>query len=238
MAVRKWLVGVVGFAGGCLPLQMTAEPKTATVASNPFAVPAETGRTGKINFQPADEAMGLYVDGVARKVIAANPQAGLKSTLFATIGNQPRPEIFHTGPNMVYVTDGLVRKCATEAELAAVLALELGKIVSEREAAASPDLRNPERLPPIQVPIGNSGQNASTDLAHQFEMAKYEKERPRARRALARPDPNQLARGYLEKAGFQPSDLDTVQPLLQAAQNNITLERQFTGKITPSSWTP
>ena len=235
--MRSWRLSAVCLLGGCLPMQLTQEPKTATVSSNPFNLQAES-RGGKASYQPADESMATYVDGVARKVLAANPQTGLKTTLFATIGNTPQPEIFHTGPNMVYVTDGLVRKCASEGELAALLALELGKIVSEREAVASPQMRDPDRLPPIQVTIGNAGQFTNPDLVHQVELAKYEKERPKARRALARPDPNQLARGYLEKAGYQTGDLDSVQPLLQAAQSNITLERQFKGVIAPNVWTP
>jgi len=230
-----WIVLSVAFAG-CLPMQLFEEPKTATVSSNPFGLQAES-RSAKIAYQPADEAMATRVDGIARKLLADNPQVGLRSTLFATIGNAPQPEIFHTGPHMVYVTDGLVRRCSNDAELAAALALELGKIVSEREAGASPDMRSPDRLPPMAVPVGSTGQFNNPDLVHEFELAKFEKERPRIRRPLPRPDPQQLARGYLEKAGYQPSDLDTALPLLRAAQNNITLERQFKG-ITAGGWTP
>ena len=237
MAVRHSWLCVACLWAGCQPLQLFEEPKTATVSSNPFGLQTET-RAAKTSYQPADEGMATYVDGIGRKLLAANPQMGLKATLFATIGQAPQPEIFHTGPHMVYVTEGLVKRCAGEAELAAVLGLELGKIVSEREAVASPDMRDPERLPPIQVPVGNAGQFTNPDLVYQVELANFEKERPRTRRPLPRPDPNQLARGYLEKAGYQPSDLDAVQPLLNAAQNNATLERQFKGIITPSLWTP
>lgn len=230
-----WMALLIAVVG-CLPLQLFDEPKTATVSSNPFGLQAHD-RSAKVNYQPADEAMATRVDAVARKLLADNPQIGLRATLFATIGNAPQPEIFHTGPHMVYVTDGLVRRCASDAELAAALAVELSKIVAEREAGASPDMRSPDRLPPIQVPVGNAGQITNPDLVHEVELAKFEKERPRTRRPLPRPDPQQLARGYLEKAGFQSADLDAAQPLLRAAQNNITLERQFKG-IAAGAWTP
>src|SRR5262245_17457014 len=157
MAARRWYLGIVCCWAGCQPLQLFEEPKIATVSSNPFGLQAEN-RAAKISYQPADEALATRVDSVGRKLIAANPQIGLKSTLFATIGKAAQPEIFHVGPNMVYVTEGLVKRCPTDAELAGVLALELGKIVADREVAASPEMRNPERLAPIQVPIGNSVQ--------------------------------------------------------------------------------
>jgi hypothetical protein len=236
MVRRCGSIGLLIAVAGCLPLQLADEPKTATVSSNPFGLQAPH-RSVKVAYQPADEAMATRVDGIARKLLAENPQIGLRSTLFATIGGSPQPEIFHTGPHMVYVTDGLVRRCSSDAELAAALALELGKIVSEREAGASPDMRSPDRLPPMQVPVGKSGQFTSPDLIHEVELAKFEVERPRTRRPLPRPDPQQLARGYLEKAGYQSSDLDSAQPLLRAAQNNITLERQFKG-MAAGGWTP
>ena len=236
LLVRRSCVALVLGVVGCQPLQLFEEPKTATVSSNPFGLQADM-RSAKTAYQPADETMATRVYGIGRNLIAANPHLGLQSTSFATAGNAPQPEVFHTGPHMIWVTEGLVKRCGNDAELAAVLAVELGKIVAEREAAASPDMRSPERLPPIQVAVGNAGHFTNPDLVHEVELAKFEKERPRNRKPLPRPDPNQLARGYLEKAGYQPSDLDAAQPLLRAAQNHITLERQFKGTTT-GAWTP
>jgi hypothetical protein len=214
------------------------EPELATVSSNPFNVPAET-RAAKVSYEPADEAISIRVDAVGRQLLAANPQMGLdrRATFFATIGNVARPEVFHMGTNVVYVTDGLVRRCPTDAELAAVLALELGKMVARREAGARPETRNPERLPPIQVPIGNAAHATSPDLVPQVELAKYEKAHPRVRKDLPRPHPDALARVCLENAGFLAADLEAVQPLLQEAQNHATLEQRFKGLAPPSGWT-
>lgn len=237
MPLSRWSLGVACLLAGCQPVQLFQAPKTATVSSNPFGL-QETRRAAKVSYQPADETLCIKVDGIGRKLLAANPQLGLKTTLFATIGNAPQPEIFHTGAGMIYMTEGLVRRCANEGELAALLALELGKIVADREAAASPQMRDPERPPPIQVPIGNAGQVTNPDLVHQVELAKFEQQRPKRQRSLPRPDPQQLARGYLEKAGYEIADLDSAQPLLQAAQQNMTLERQFNGTLIPSAWTP
>ena len=47
----------------------------------------------------------------------------------------------------VVITEGLVRQCTSDGQLAAVLCTELGRLVSEREALAPPSVRKPERLP-------------------------------------------------------------------------------------------
>ena len=142
MAARRWFLGAACCWAGCQPLQLFEEPKLATVSSNPFGLQAET-RAAKVNFQPADEALAVRVDSVGSKLVAANPQIGLRVTRFATIGKAPQSEVFHVGANMVFVTEGLAKRCSTEAELAAVLALELGKIVRADSAsglAADPEL--------------------------------------------------------------------------------------------------
>jgi hypothetical protein len=233
MALR-WPLVAVCILAGCQSFQ---EPKTAIVSSNPFGIQADN-KIGKANYQQADEGIATRVDAAGRKLLAANPETGLQRSLyFAAIGNAPQPEIFHVGQNMVFVTDSLVTRCQSEAELAALLALELGKIISEREAAVLPEARNSERLPPIQVSIGNATQGTDFDRVRDAELARFEKERPRNGKRLPRPDPEQLARGYLQRAGYQSGDFDAALPLMRATQNNATLERQFKG-VTATGWSP
>ena len=130
------------------------------------------------------------------------------------------------------------RKGKTDGELAAVLSLELGKMVAEREALASPQMRAPEGRPPMEVPIGNAAQFSAPDLTRMAELAPYDHERQRAGKRLPPLDPSVLARGYLEKAGHSKADLDAVAPLLSAAERNCALEKLI--NVTPSgpSWTP
>ena len=71
------------------------------------------------------------------------------------------------------------------------------------------------------------------------ELGRFEKANPKTpSRPLPRPDPLKLARNYLEKAGYQGTDLDTVNPLLQAAEKNVALERHFKGALPQSPWAP
>jgi hypothetical protein len=242
MSRRVRLAGLALVAlSGCVPLDLfRTESEFAQVPTSPFApsVVQIVKRTNP-NFTPAPSDVGLRVDAVARKLLAANAQTGLKP-MFATIGS-PEPEMFHADQSMVYVTEGLVRQCKSEAELAAVLAFELGRMVSEREAAASRDTRTAEPRPPMPLPIGNQGDPFAADPSYFFEMAKFEKEHPRSARTkiLPPPDPRLVAGTLLDQAGYQKSDLDAVAPILRNADKNYTLERQFKGIAdSGTTWRP
>jgi len=175
------------------------------------------------------------VDAVGRQVLTANPQLGMRP-LFRTIG-APQAEVFHRGTTEIDVTEGLVKQCGTDGQLAAVLCTELGKMVAEREALAGARARTPEREPPMDVRIGNdyAGPAGSPDQTHLAELGKYDRER---RRAVAPPppppDPQSLANTYLTKAGFPATDLDAVAPLLKLAAEHSTFEKQMTNAPPPA----
>ena len=221
---------------GCTAMgSLFEEEKTTELAWNdPSADAPPVVR--KANFAPASQEVAWRVDQVGRTLAGENSQYGLRP-LFATIGS-PQPEVFHAGAQLVYVTEGLVRQCKTDAELAAVLAAEMGKMVAEREARVGKDLRDPDRLPPVQLPIGTNGfGNDAADPTNFIEAARFEKKYPRNRR-LARPDPQAVARSLLEQGGYKATDLDTVEPILQAAHRNCTLEQQFKGVPKQADWKP
>jgi hypothetical protein len=229
------LVGLL-LIGGCFPL-VEGEKTTALVSNNPFGVEPPPKAPTRATYAPANETVSRRVDKVGRDLLAANKQLGLKP-VFATIGVE-QPEVFHIDTSWVYVTEGLVKQCKSDPELAAVLSVELGRMVAEREARTSPEVRNPEKLPPIRVPVGNNAQGRETDFTTLAELSRFEKANPRTPpRNLPRPDPMKLARTYLENAGFQAADLDRVDPLLQAAEKNVALERQFKGVQPQSPWQP
>lgn len=205
------------------------------VSDNPFGVESPPARPTKVAHSPASKEVGLRVDKIGNDILLANKQIAMKP-LFITIG-APQPEVFHVDTSTVYVTEGLVKQCKSDAELAAVLSLELGKMVADREARTSPDVRNPQRQPPIRMPVGSGVQRGEADLTAVAEVARFEKEQPRTgNRALPRPDPRHLARGFLEKAGYQAADLDAADPVLQAADRNVAFERQFKGAPPQAGW--
>jgi hypothetical protein len=218
------------------------EPKTPVVSSPTFVggAPVPPGMpVSRANYPSAPLESAARVDTVGMQLVAANKEIGLQPQ-FRTIG-APQPEIFHYGTSNVLITDGLVKQCATDGQLAAVLARELAKMVAEREVLAPPETRRPERLPPMEVRIGSEnggGFGPSSDQTHLAELGKYEKERRNLTRPLTPPDPDVLARSYLTKAGFAPAELDAALPLLQSASENTSFAKQLKAApaAQPKNW--
>ncbi|MFO0964754.1 MAG: hypothetical protein U0793_04080 [Gemmataceae bacterium] len=241
MRPRLLLIGLVGL-GGCL-----GEEQTLLVGGNPFNQPAQLAPVTRSSYAPAGKEVALKVDQAGQKIAINNPQLGFHP-VFATIGS-PRLEIFHAEaaiPNekdsklappapVVYITEGLVKRCANDLELSAVLSYELGRIVAERDAKVSPAVRNPERPLPIRVPVGDSGRGGP-DLTAVAEIGKFEKQHPKSVKTITPPDPAKIAAKLLERAGLPPATLETVDALLKEADSNAALERQIKGGVP--TWSP
>ena len=215
------LVPCLLLASGCFE-----QERTTLVPDNPFGHSAVPTAAAKASDAPASLKVAAQVDSTGRKLAKANPQTGLRP-MFHTLGVSD-PEIFHKGTADVFISEGLVKRCATEGQLAAVLSRELAKLVAEREALAGPQVRVPVRTPPPDERIGNDsvGPFGAADQVHRAELAAYEKER-RQKAAAPSPDPETLARGYLTRAGFAAGDLDAVAPLLREADEHRTYAKKF-----------
>jgi hypothetical protein len=229
---RSWiLLGIILPSCGCL----TQKPNTALVPANPFDRASGAEQQARTNFAPASLESAARVDSMGRRILTANPQLGMQPQ-FRTIG-APQAEIFHRGTTEVDVTEGLVKQCPNDGQLAAVLCQELAKIVCEREAMASPQAKAPDRLPPMEVRIGtdNAGSFGPADQLHRAELAKFEKERQSIVLPKQPLDSRELARKYLTKTGFAATDLDGVQAILNSASDNNAFAKQMSGPpATPS----
>lgn len=205
---------------------------TQQVPASPFAEPRKQAPT-RVSYAPASQEASYRVVLIKDKLIGQNPQIGLKPYAIAIGSNDP--EIFHKG-NDIYITEGLIRQCATDDQLAGVLAFEMGRMVAEREATVSDDVRQPARPRPFEVPIGGGGYRSEADPLHHVELSRYEKQNPKPSGKLPRPDPHNVARGVLERAGYQRTDLDAVLPVLENAQRYSVLESQFKGAVQQTDW--
>lgn len=218
------------------------DPRSNLVPTSPFpATAAQTVGVPQALGDPVSLELATRVNTVGEKLLKANPQIGVRP-MFRTMG-VPQPEIFHQGLGEVDITEGLVKQCATDGQLAAVLASELGKMIAERELLAGPQARQAEAQPPINVPVGdlNNGMLNSPDLVHMAEVGKWERQnRRQPNMPPPPPDPQLLARTYLTRAGYTVRELDDVGPMLQQATGNTALARQLAGQ-TPAqaqkSWT-
>jgi hypothetical protein len=165
---------------------------------------------------------------VGGKILVANRALGLQPR-FITIG-QGKEELFHQGTHDVFITESLVRRCETDGQLAAVLCCELGRIIAERAEHADPLARADEKETPPDLPVGtdSGGAFGSPDGTRHMELAKLENARRKAEHPL--PNPDAVARECLQRAGYNPAELDAVASLLRSADKNNAMERQFTGK--------
>lgn len=232
----RFALPLIFLPAGCL----LDEPKTALVPTNPFGSAPPMPPATRANYAPASTDVAAHVDTIGRQLIAANKEIGLQPQ-FRTIGT-PQLEVFHQGTSEVLITEGLAKQCTTDGQLAAILSRELARMVAERESLAGPDMRRPERLPPMEVRIGNdngAGFGPAPDQTYLAELGKFEKDRRNMNQPLTTPDPDALARAYLTRAGFAPAELDEVQPTLKAAAENATFARQLKAAPSPQArnWT-
>lgn len=209
------------------------EPKTPQVASSPFTEPVTTIAQTKVHFAAAPLNSSFRVELIGRKLSTNNPHVGWWP-YFTAVGAAD-PEVFHIGSH-VYVTEGLIRGCQTDEQLAAVLAYELGRMISEREASVNAQIRNPDRLLPMQLPIGGNGNAHEADPTNFVEVAKFEKRYPKHSSRLLPPNPEQIARSILERGGYQRTELDAAMPILQNAARFSSVEHQFKGTLKQSDW--
>jgi hypothetical protein len=236
------LVTAAAMAGGCVPADFlqggAGESNVAIVPSSTFGVPQTVNvkTVSAKNPQAAPETL-ILVDRIGRELVAANALVGIQPT-FVTIG-QAEPEVFHRDTACVFITDSMVKLCKTEGQLAAVLSMEMGKMVSEREALAGPQIRYPEKGLPIVVPMGNAGQFSGLEQLNQQEVATLDCDRRRPSKCYVPPDPAVLARRYLEAAKIDPAELDAVAPILAQAERNYAVERQLSGAPDATAqWRP
>jgi predicted Zn-dependent protease len=228
------LVPLLGLTG-CLGLDTVREPLPLVNSASAVARPMQPER--QVSSSPAMKESSERVVQVGQRLILANPQIGLRP-LFITVG-VPHPEIFHKGGSLggcqVIVSEGMVRLCPSDAELAAVLALELGKIVSERVALTSPAARQGNDRPPPSESIGSDsgGTFGSSDGTRMMELAQYEARRRERAAKSGPPEPKALAQMYLAKAGYEPATLDKLQPLLRRAEDHFEMEKSIGLTVLP-----
>jgi hypothetical protein len=225
----------------CLMILVTGcigpEAQTTVVAPSPFPNGQVQATLARASFAPPSTAVAARVDTIGRNILAANSEAGIRP-LFRTIG-VTQLEIFHRGTSEVDITEGLVKQCGSDGQLAALLCQELGKMVAEREASADAKVKAPQAEPPMDVRIGHDGDSAygAADQTRLAELAKFEQTRRRQAASAASPlDPVYLGRLYLTRAGFNDTDYTAVVPLLQTVSNGGKLEQQLTAPASAQSW--
>jgi hypothetical protein len=185
------------------------------------------------NMPRPDLATAERVETFGRKIIAQNTFTGIEP-LFHTVGVQ-EAVLFHRGSEELFVSEGLVKQCRTDGELAAVLCIELGQMIAEKKAARRVGAER-DSFPEIGVPTG-SGLAGGTpdDPARAAERAFLERQRRNEARQ-GRKDPAALARDLMRGAGYDPADVDRVATLVRQSDRGRVIKRQMSGSAPAPRW--
>lgn len=184
--------------------------------------PVAAAKVGPATVQTAER-----VETLGRKIIGQNPFAGVEP-LFHTAGVQ-EPVLFHRGNSELFVSAGLVEKCMTEPELAAVLCAELGKMIAEKRRAVAVG-KDRDSIPNVALP-GSDG----FDATRAAELARQDT-KPARRFTADETNADAVARTLLRGAGYDPAELDRVQPLLRQSERGDTIRKQVAGSAAAPKW--
>lgn len=212
--------------GGC----SSGPSSTTLVPNDPIAgTGTSSPPVGRVSYTPATVESAARVDQLGQKIVMANKPAGVRAVHFMTVGS-PQPMLLHRGTDQILISEGLVRRCATDGQLAALLAYELARLVAERESLAAAGVRQPNREPPPDVRIGNdnAGSFGPADMTRQAELARFQPPgQHEPTKPITPPEPRTLADAYLKNAGFAPGELEAVAALLQSGDSAPGLQKQL-----------
>jgi len=221
----RWLsvslsLGVLTIAG-CVSMEVALDSKPLR------GVPVQTPDPSKIN--PASLQVAERVQSLGQRIIDQNTFTGL-APLFHTV-SVPESMLFHRGPDELFISEALVQRCKTEAELAAVLCRELGRMMAEKRTARAVgvDLASVHELGGTIPSTIGEGEIASAAPALESPPTNAAKKGPKA-------DADLLAKELLRGAGFEPESLDTVRDLLKDVKGGDGFIKQVAGPAPAPRW--
>jgi hypothetical protein len=223
MTRRIWAAALLVGLAGCLDEQL--DRRGSTLRNKPVELP---------DVPPASVANAARVDQLGRLLVGQSPFLGVEP-IFQTYGRK-EPEVFHPGLGLVIVTEGLVERCKTDDELAAVLSLELAKMSAERRT--SDRLRGTDPIAPLpDAPVVSAG-GISPDQNQLGTQALFDKKLGHAGRPKPPPaeDAHAAAADILKSAGFDPKALDRVAPLVREAGGNHAVADGMGGRPVQPVW--
>lgn len=163
---------------------------------------------------PASTLAATRVNSVGSAIAAKNKDALGVEPVFFTIGVR-EAEISHQRTGMVILSEGLVDRCPTDPELAAVICHELGKLAAE-QAHDRANERDPGGPRLTRDVVGGTYEPDMTRLA---EQAKFDRRNTRTDREPRR-DPRAIAENLLVNSGYQAGDLGRMDQLIREAEDN------------------
>lgn len=207
-ALLTWLTwSTFLLCGGCTAPQ-TLSPVSG-MGPEPFAKPAPA---------PPNPALAAYQERVTTtgyKLVAANGEAMQQLRPNWTVIEGNNPGVLYEG-EQAYLTDGLVRACATEGQLAAVMSWTMGQMYHARQARLAANAAALSVRPPETFRVGHDGSGfTEADPAFQAQYRReMELQKERRLAKMPAPEPLIIARQVVAQAGYSIHELDQVKDLL------------------------
>jgi hypothetical protein len=195
-----------------------------------FRTPTPTGMTqtpvAGTEVGPATVQMAARLSTVGQTLLAASPFADVMPS-FLVMG-MAEPAVAHPDAFGVFVSEGMVAKCPTDDDLAAVIALELGAMIAERRNLDRLGLADPAAafisgddmaVSPIQDP---NAKVVSTAMAKRSTGP-----------ATA---PEQIAKDLLTAAGYSEGAFARMAPVVYTARDKVDPTRMIGGPASEPKW--
>lgn len=186
-----------------------------------------------MNLPQAHIEMTERVETIGKKIIAQNTFTGIEPVFFC-IGVK-ESVLFHRGPEELFISEGLVAKCKTEPELAALLCAELGQMVAEKRAVRRVGADR-DSFPESALPGGTSVAGGTPfDASRAAELAYRDREQKPA--PVVQPeDAAKIGRDLLKGSGYDPAEFDLIQPLLKTSDRGAALRKQMSRSAPAPQW--
>ena len=189
----------------------------------------EAWKKGKVSV--ASVQLAERVENLGRRIIAQNTFTGL-DPLFMTI-NPSETVLFHRGTEQLWISEKLVKMCHSDAELAALLCAELGRMMAEKRLAQRVG-RDKESIPDVASATGSAAEVLQTGTIASRELPTGPAGGDVGRGQST--DPSTLARDLLRGVGYDPAELDKVAPLLKLSEGGETIRKQIVGSGPVPTW--
>lgn len=219
--VSLTLLGLSLAVSGCVTNQATGKTQLATLMSSDdeAAVGAEAHPKIIAAYGGVydDQAVGLYVAGVTRRIVGATQTP--KQQYRVTVLNSPVVNAFALPGGYVYVTRGLLSLVNDEAELAGVLGHEIGHVIARHGAQRQTAALGTSVLGAVLgAVVGNDALNQAVGLGSQGLLAGYSRDQEY--------EADTLGVHYLANAGYDPYAQGD---FLAAMDQNSRLEAMLAG---------
>jgi predicted Zn-dependent protease len=170
--------------------------------------------------------MAARLANVGQTLLTASPFAAVTPNFF--VMSSPEMAVAHPDAFGVFVSEGMMAKCPTDDDLAAVVALELGAMIAEKRNLERLGLADPAAAfiagdDPTASPIQDARAKVVSTVA--------------ARKSKAPPvSAEQIAKDLLIAAGYSEESLVRMAPLVLAARDKIDPSRTVGGPAAEPKW--